>query len=388
MALIEAGRQDALPASGACRAPLPTGAITSYPTPNRSPRGNPPARGPLELMAALCAAGRGEGGGSAFGAFAAAIELGSEGAAPEWIQVFPRGPRLAAVPADGRSWTLSDPAAVAAASMAPGLDLPIDINHAQPRKAHQGEDAPAYGWIKEMAVRDGLLEARVEWTVDGKAAIESKRYRYFSPHFLYEKSGEVRSVKNGALVNEPAFAMPALAGAQANGGDPMNEKILKALGLAAGATEEEALAALDGLKSDLQSAKASAQLPSLEKFVPRADYDAVLTRASAAETKLADAAKAGRDEEIKALLDKAQADGKITPATREFYEASCRAEGGIERFKAFAASAPEIAKPSGLTGSESAPGGETQSATADERRVASALGLTPAFIREHAGGAS
>ena len=72
-------------------------------------------------LAALCpAAAEGAGGGTAFAAFCSAIELSQDGKAPKWIQIFPEGPELKTVSYDPRSWTLSDPAAVAAASMADG----------------------------------------------------------------------------------------------------------------------------------------------------------------------------------------------------------------------------------------------------------------------------
>ncbi|MDE0703158.1 MAG: hypothetical protein OXH59_05475, partial [Rhodospirillaceae bacterium] len=89
----------------------------SGPTHTTPPKGLPPCPWGFSRFAAAGA----EGGSPAFGAFAAAIELDSEGKAPEWIQLFPKGPQLQTVNYDPREWTLSDPAAVAAASMEDGL---------------------------------------------------------------------------------------------------------------------------------------------------------------------------------------------------------------------------------------------------------------------------
>ena len=330
-----------------------------------------------------CAAAA-EGGSPVFGAFAAAIELDAEGKAPEWIQLFPRGPKLETVNYDSREWTLSDPAAVAAASLQDGLDLPIDWEHAQAIKAPRGERVETAGWIKQIKVRDGVLMGRVDWTAEGAASVESKHYKYFSPYFLAAKaSGEVWRIQHGGLVKTPAFAMPALAKEQGLGQEePMLKKILEALGLAADATEEQAVAAVDKLKGDPAGAKASAVTPSLEQFVPRADYDAVKARAETAEGKLAKQADEARDAEIKRELDAAQKAGKITPATRSYYEAQCKAEGGLEAFKRFAAAAPEIAAPSGVSGDP--PSGTAAGfASAEEAKIAKAFGRDPKFLDEH-----
>ena len=59
--------------------------------------------------------------------------------------------------------------------------------------------------------------------------------------------------------------------------------------------------------------------------MPRADYEAVLARATTAEGKLADQAASTMNAEIKRELDAAQDAGKITPATRAYHEEQCRA---------------------------------------------------------------
>ena len=322
-----------------------------------------------------------EGGSLAYGAFAAAIELDSEGKAPEWIQLFPRGPKLETVNYDWREWTLSDPQAVADASMEDGLDLPIDWEHAQAIKAAKGERFETAGWIKEIEVRAGVLVGRVEWTAEGRASLESKHYKYFSPGFLSDRGndgGEVRRVRHGGLVKTPAFKMPALAGAKEGS---MLKKILEALGLAADATEAQAVAAVGKLKGDLATAQAAAAAPPPDKFVPMAQYDAMKQRATTAEGKLAEGAAAEGEAEVKRVLDEAQAAGKIVPAARKHYEDWARAEGGLAKVKAFLADQPAIAQPSGLPGS-GGPG--ASAASADEKRVFGALGLTPEFVREHA----
>lgn len=334
----------------------------------------------VALAAASASPGSGEG---VSGVFCSAIALDPDGRAPEWIQLFPRGPKIRTVNYDGREFALSDPEAVATASMEDGLDLPIDWEHARVHKAETGEKIPTAGWIREMRVRDGVLMGRVKWTADGRASVESEHYKYFSPYFLRDADGEILRVRHGGLVGEPAFVMPALAsGRPGQRRERPMKKILAALGLAAGATEEEAAAAAARITAERDEAKAQAARPSLDRFVPRGDYDAVVARAEAAEAKVADSEKAAREAEIKELLDKAQAAGQITPATREFHLESCRAEGGIRRFKAFVAKAPVIAEPT--TGLDNPPGGGGATDSAAAKRVAGMLGVTPEFVNEHA----
>ena len=339
---------------------------------------------------ALCA-GTGDG---IFAGAALCSEIALEaGQAPEWIRLFPEGPELAAM--DGRRWGLSDPAAVAARSdeRRGALDLPIDFNHSQDRQAPQGGPSPAAGWIKELAVRDGALSARVEWTQAGRESVEGRAYRYFSPSFTHSRKirlpgqphgGEVRAVAGGALVNRPAFDMPALAGQHQE--DAMNEQLLKALGLAAGATEEEALAAIAALKSERDEAKSQASAaPPLSEFVPRADYDSAVARATAAEGKLATADKARLDEEIKTVLDAAQQAGRITPASRSYHESRCRQEGGLEEFKSvFGEDSPSQAPGPGGGSPAPPPASAAGFQSPEEGAIASMFGRDAKFLDEHA----
>ncbi|MFO0521677.1 MAG: phage protease, partial [bacterium] len=87
---------------------------------------------------------------------------------PDWVQLTPPGPAI--VGRDGRAWTLSDPAAVAAA-FDPAKEPQIDLEHSSQIAAPLGMPAPAVGWIKELNVRDGALWGRVEWTAEGEATV-------------------------------------------------------------------------------------------------------------------------------------------------------------------------------------------------------------------------
>lgn len=271
------------------------------------------------------------------------IALAAAGDAPEWIMIMPAGPQLSAV--DGRSWSIPDPEAVAAASLADGLDLPIDWEHAQDHLAPKGERADAAGWIDRIEVRDGAQWARVTWTEEGRRSVTGRAYRYISPTFLHDTAGRVARIIGAGLVNRPAFnSLPALA--QHTTPEDNMKSILAGLGLAETATEADALAALTKLKTDLVTATASAQTPPLAKFVPRADYDQVLQRATAAEQKLTERDRTDLDARVTTLIDGAVAAGKIAPASKAHYVAL--AQKDIASVEALLATAPQIVKPSGL----------------------------------------
>ena len=322
-------------------------------------------------------------------AFCSEIRL-EGGRAPEWVQLFPAGPQLKA--SDGRRWRLSDPGSVARRSdeRRGGRDLPIDWEHAQDRRAPRGERADAAAWIKEFAVRDGALAARVEWTEAGRASVEGRSYRYISPSFGHAveigprgnlDGGDVTYVAGAGLVNRPAFDMPALAGEEVSVNEFL-KKVLEALGLAGDAGEDKALAALAALKAERDEARSQAADPPADKFVPREMYSSALARAAAAESELAERAQASLEGEIKRELDAAQEAGKVTPATRSWFESQCRKDGGLEEVRKLLAIAPATGGPSGVTGSP--PEGSGGFASAEERSIAGIFGRDAKFLDEHA----
>ena len=421
MALIAAGRRDALPSIGAC-CPLPIGANSYIYTPERragaapSPRRaagcacaadkRPPGpQGgilPVPARFALCAA-VGDATAATRLAFCAEISL-DDGKAPEWVQLFPRGPQLQAN--DGRRWRLADPQAVASATAARwgGVDLKLDWEHAHEIKAGTGERVATAGWIKQLAVRDGLLMGRVEWTAAGRQSVESREYRYVSPAFAHANSikppdrldgGDITTLASVALVGRPAFDMPALAGQQQEQEqqrqqqqqqqeESMLKKILEALGLAGDSTEEQALAALAKLVSDLGDAQSLAANPPVEKFVPRELYASALARAETAEGKLASQAKEALAAEAKRELDAAQEAGKFTPAQRPWFDARCAEEGGLEKIRELLGKSASAAPGPG-GGSEAPPKATAAGFASDEEAsIASMFRRDAKFLNEHA----
>ncbi len=293
---------------------------------------------------------------------------------PERIDLLPAGKRITG--RDGRAWNNPNPGAVVERVNGGGIDLVLDFEHASELKAPKGEPAPAAAWLHDLRVeQDGRITAGIRaWTPAGEAAVLNREYRYISPAVHYHpRTMEIVGIGSAGLTNKPNLPLAALNHEQQED-ITMLKKILKALGLPEDASEETALNAVDKLHTDVQTALNSAATPSLDKFVPRADYETALNRAAAAEAKVAQIDKDKLEGEIATAINQALLDGKIAPASKDFYMATCRAEGGLEQFKKFVASAPKIVADSGLDGKN--PEGERTALNADQTAIMNMFGNT------------
>ena len=294
-------------------------------------------------------------------AFARCVALDiTAGAVPDWIELLPPGPIIKG--RDGRRWLLPDPQPVIDAFAQLGRPLVVDWEHATETRAPQGLDAPASGWIDQIEIRSGgPIWGRVAWTPRAIDQIAAKEYRYISPVIQYQRDTlEIVAITSAALTNTPNLTLTALN----QQGTPMNDDLLERLryllNLPTLATVEEILAEMDKLRDQVAAAPTDTagnrpslsallatalnrtEVQPLEKFVPRADYDATLIRATNAEQKLAAIETAQRDAEIAGLVESALQAGKITPATKDYYLAMCRSTGGVEAFKAFVEKATPV----------------------------------------------
>lgn len=301
---------------------------------------------------------------------------------PDWIELLPPGPEIKG--RDGRAWLLDNPQAIVEAFHADTKDLPVDIEHATELKAPKGDRAPAMGWIKALEVRNGGVWGRVEWTNDGGFTVSERQYRYISPVFQYDKTTkQILRLTSAALTNQPNLALQALnrEGQTEHEEEPAMKKIYAALGLTETATEAEALNAIEKLRGDLTTASNRAESPSLDKFVPRADYTLALNRATTAEQALADVKKAEMETAINTEIAAALKAGKITPATADYHRSSCRQEGGLERFKEYVKAAPAIGDLSGLDGKQAA--GESTALNAETAAIAAMFGNSAEDIKKY-----
>lgn len=258
---------------------------------------------------------------------------------PDWIQLLPAGPAISG--ADGRAWTLPDPAALLTAFTARNKPLVVDWEHSSEHRAPQGLDAPAAGWIDQLEARNGAIWGHVDWTPKAAQQIAAKEYRFLSPVFTYAKTGhQIIALVSAGLTNQPNLNLTALNQEQAP--MPVSPALLGTLDLPADTSEAGVIDAIANLKSALLTATNRSGQPDLDKFIPRPDYDAALNRAANAEQKLAEIATAQLNQQIETALNTALKAGQICPATVEFYRAGCQKDGGLEAFNQFLKTAPPV----------------------------------------------
>lgn len=252
---------------------------------------------------------------------------------PEWLPVIPAGQFTGR---DGRVWVTSNPADVITGSFR-YPKLPIDIEHATELKGPKGDPAPAYGWIDALRQRDdGTIEAHVEWTPDGEALIRGKKYLFYSPAFFFTADGQVTRLSSVGLTNKPNLAFPALN--SENNDMTIPVQLVTVLGLPANASVDDAVKAIQQIKTSEQVALNRAENPDVTKFIPIETHQLALNRATEAEGKL----KVQADNEIEALVDLAIKEGKVAPANKDMYLATCRSEDGRKQFTEFVKGAPVI----------------------------------------------
>lgn len=133
---------------------------------------------------------------------------------------------------DGRGpWTLegkthAEEVIAATRRLQGGADILFDYDHQSALSAVPGVGgmAKAAGWIKPdtlTAEADGIY-GDVEWTRPAEAAILAKEYRYYSPHFRFQReTGRITRLVNVGLTNSPNLDVPALA-SQRLGDDPVH----------------------------------------------------------------------------------------------------------------------------------------------------------------------
>ena len=280
--------------------------------------------------------------------------LAAQKGAPLWVELIPTGNiqdgKAWIEGRDGRTWVNNNPQGIVDAFEANGADLPIDVEHATELKAPNGDPAPAVGWIKALEVRDGgSIWGLVEWNDEGRWLVQDKSYRYLSPVFTYNtKTKRILQLYSAGLTNQPNLHLTALNQRIKPTGDDAMLAICTALGLSAEATEAQAVSAINQLKDEKDKALNSANSPSLERFVPRADHEAALNRAEQAENKLKKHEEVAMNQQIEDALDKALKKGVITPVTVDYHRACCKQEGGLDRFSEYLKSAPEMCGDSGL----------------------------------------
>ncbi|GAA4666936.1 phage protease [Bartonella pachyuromydis] len=264
---------------------------------------------------------------------------GTVSQAPEWVQLLPKAPNVKA--RDGREWHYN-PQRILKAFAANKGPLVIDYEHGQHHRARNGLEAPASGWIEELAERDGAIWGRVKWTDMATKKIIAREYRYLSPEFRHSKNGEILSLVGAGLVNRPALVMTALSREYPS--TPLSTSlVVSPTTLTEKMMDLTAIASALELAEDAKPAEILASITAREK--ERVELNAQLTKAREDLALLQEEQKKAT---IESLLDKAIEEGKILPAAREEYRALCRLEGGMEHFQTLLEKLPVLASTSSL----------------------------------------
>lgn len=142
------------------------------------------------------------------------------------------------------------------------------------------KSSEAMGWAMEIRNRDGIPEARIDWTSAGRPKVEGKDYKFFSTVYEPEDVEVITTrVVNGAkykVVRPLHLSRLALTNDPNNkGGKPISNRdgkyasaaenkettpmksLLKKLGLAEDASEESAVAALQTIQNRATTAEGS-----------------------------------------------------------------------------------------------------------------------------------
>jgi phage I-like protein len=298
---------------------------------------------------------------------------------PKRICLVPAGKTVAG--RDGRAWKNPDPRSLAARSLARLPKLPIDINHATDLAAPKGGESPAAGWITGLnADNSGAIYGDVEWTPRGAQAMTNKEYGFISPVFLSDAGGEINCILRAGLTNSPNLGLPALNSEQKNNNDTeesMKKELCAALGLPETATDGEVIAAATAQKqkAEMNAAQGAGGKVDLAVYAPRAEVNAALTRAVAAEKRLVEINAAALKKEAESEVDAAIKAGKIPPKLKDMYIDMCSTKEGIEKFKVIAAETPAI-----IDGRAQAPDAPPPAAgvslNSEDAGIAKAMGYT------------
>ena len=332
------------------------------------------------------------------------ITLADNSAAPEWIELLPAGVFSGR---DGRGpYKLSNPDDVIAATRKIELPagIPIDYDHATDLAAPEGRPAPAAGWIRELAVRDGAIWGRVEWTQHGAAAVTTHEYRYISPVFEHGPDGNVARLLRAALTNHPNLYLTAISARipineagntpVAHLRSPLALELCALLGIAETASRAEIIDAVRTLAEnkplDLATMPRAAGSPTAEvqgedgheHFVPAAQFQQTLIALNSLQ-----AARAY--ERAEHAVSEALRAGKLVPAQRDWAIAYCAAD--FQDFSKFISRQPTLAlgesewKPLSTFGNQSSVNAHASesSITQVERNICGTLGIAQKDFLAH-----
>lgn len=314
---------------------------------------------------------------------------------PEWILLLPQAEAVRG--RDGRTYRIGDRAALQALvetslQVAGQMDLVVDYDHQSDLAAVPGVGgtAPAAGWIKELQVRDDGIWGRVEWTETAAQRLRAREYRYISPVFT-APTGRVERLLRAGLTNKPNFDLPALN----HEGAPdlsLSQQLRQALGLAEGADETAALAAIERLKTGASGlvlcaqavglgaeATAEAVQAAIRTRVPNDQVAQLQSQLTEATTRLSAIEAKAKSDRATAAVDAAIKGGKLAPALRDWgLQLAQSDEAG---FAAYVEKAPAIVGGSGKLPADP-PNGTASGLDNTEAEICAAMGITPEAFKK------
>ncbi|MES9873149.1 MAG: phage protease [Candidatus Sedimenticola sp. 6PFRAG7] len=235
-------------------------------------------------------------------------------------------------------------------------DLVIDYEHQTLKSDDNGQPAPAAGWVSPVSLEwregEGLFARSPDWTDKAAAHIAAKEYRYISPVFIYDpESGEVIDLLHIALTNAPAIDGMQTVGERAAATfglfnqpqeeNPMNEELLRLLGLDPDANEEQAVAAVTALLQQVTDGETAIAAARAE--TPNTALEAI----QGLQSEVAALTAKINDNEVSDLVDIAMSEGRLVPAQEQW--ARDLGKHDIASLKGYLASAQPFAA---LTGSQ------------------------------------
>ncbi|WP_420555187.1 phage protease [Neptuniibacter marinus] len=277
----------------------------------------------------------------------ASLSLAFDGQNDGWCHLLPAG-HFSAV--DGRPFDVPGGQWVINADIASRLiqyaknsanDLVIDYEHQTLNKDHNGQPAPASGWIKDMEWREGSgLWIKPQWTSRAKEFIKGEEYRFLSAVFPYDQhTGEPLYIHSAALTNRAGVdGLQDLEALSANilnqhpqETPPMNKAMLKLLAklgieLNEGeqmteAQEAAALSAVDtalakadeadGLKTQVAALSAQDNKPDPAKYVPIAAVQQLQHQVAVLSART-------NANELEQTISTALEDGRLLPAMEQW----------------------------------------------------------------------
>lgn len=322
-------------------------------------------------------------------------------------------------PGDGLTWKLPNAAGRALVvklnARHAKTAFQLDYEHQLLLSEQNGKPAPASAWINKFEWRDddGLYGKSVRWTSNARAFINADEYRYISPVIAYDKTtGEVVDLLNAALVGRPNILgmnpvtqevarLNAFFNQEQNTMSELLKALLKQLGLAESATQEQAVAALSAIQAKANNADTlGTEVAALKTKVTQAETEVAALKAKPAGTSGSGepdptkwvgmdkfnalnaevvALKAGQTgAEVEALLTQAQAEGKCAGVVVDVWRDLGKKD--VAALKALVEKTP--ANPALAGKSQTNGGGNQQQQKSGELdatalAVCSSLGLTP-----------